>query len=152
MRALWTVIGLYTIIWGFWLINPWWNVFNSAPLYSELDRFMSEWLWGLNAILAGTIMLAGAWLNSWKALAWGCGAGIYHWGTISALYFAGDWHNTGGITSLFIATAIVITWKVSRYCNQLEHGLEYYDVDEKEIICDRAERPEQPIHLPPAEG
>jgi hypothetical protein len=152
MRVLWTIIGVYTVLWGCWLESPWWDVFSTAPLYRELADFMPEWLWGLNAILAGSIMLIGSWLNSWKALAWGAGAGVYHWGTIAALYFAGDWHNTGGITSLCIALMIVVTWRVSCYCDKLYDGLTHVQYDERDIIHAGTNGFGESLHVPPAEG
>lgn len=97
------LLGAYTALWGLWIINPFWRVFGTAHLYDSMQEFMSETLWGFNAILAGSIMIFGWIRKSLVALVWGSVAGVYHWGVIGFLYFLGDWQNTGGITSIALA-------------------------------------------------
>jgi hypothetical protein len=97
------LMGLYTILWGLWLINPWWDVFTSADLYSRMSELAPEWLWGLTAIMTGATIVYGAVRPSYKTLCVGAVVGGWHWLMSSAMYFMGNWQNTGGITSLFIS-------------------------------------------------
>lgn len=96
------LLGSYTIVWGLWVGSPFWSVFSRAPIYSEMHRFAPEWAFGIMAVLAGGMVLRGAWRTSYQALSTGAIVGAMHWITISVLYFSGDWRNTGGVTSLFI--------------------------------------------------
>lgn len=94
------LLGMYTVLWGLWIANPWWSVFNSAPLFHQMRDVAPEWAWGLFAIFCGLVTAYGAWRPSYRALTIGSGTAFGHWLAISIFYFVGDWHNTGGITSL----------------------------------------------------
>ena len=39
-------LGIYTILWGLWVANPFWDVFSTAPLYSQLSSIAPEVFWG----------------------------------------------------------------------------------------------------------
>lgn len=97
------LLGFYTMLWGFWLINPWWDVFTSADLFSKMNELAPEWLWGLTAMLTGATIVYGAVSPSYKTLQIGAVVGGWHWGMSSVMYFMGNWQTTGGITSLFIS-------------------------------------------------
>lgn len=100
--SLVALLGAYTTVWGLWLLSPFWEVFTSAPLYSKMD-FFPEWSWGLVAVFSGLEILRGVVRNRNKDLRRGAAVGYLHWIVITCMYFAGDWHNTGGITALTIA-------------------------------------------------
>lgn len=103
-KAAIILLGVYTVIWGFWVANPFWHVFTSAPLYSALAGTVpAEWFWGCVAIICGCLTIRGAFRRSYNSLLIGAGAVGWHWFIISILYFVGDWHNTGGITALFLS-------------------------------------------------
>lgn len=111
------ILGVYTVVWGLWIINPWWHVLASAPLYSQMARLAPEVVWGGIAILSGAITIRGALKPSFKNLQLGSFIGFFHWFAISILYFLGDWTNTGGITALAFALYSAIIWvniKVNR--------------------------------------
>lgn len=96
------IMAIYTFLWGVWIANPFWTVFPHAPLYSTLSAIMPEVYWGLIAIVCGWFMCWGIVRGSYESLTKGAFVGFVHWLIISAGYFAGDWHNTGGLTALMI--------------------------------------------------
>ena len=93
------ILGLYTLVWGFWLISPFWSVFDRASLYKSMSEMGPEWGWGLVAILSGLVIIRGATKPSYSNLIAGSSVSFGHWFIISIFYFMGDWQNTGGITS-----------------------------------------------------
>ena len=97
------VLGLYTFLWGLWVINPFWHVFGHAALYDMLNAYGGEGFWGAFAIATGTLTTWGATRGRAPYIYWGTGAAGWHWFIIGIFYFMGDWHNTGGITALFLA-------------------------------------------------
>jgi hypothetical protein len=97
-------LSTYTMLWGVWLSNPFWQVFNQSPLYRWMADVASETVWGLGAVSVGVIMLYGVIRSSKKSLTIGAFVGFIHWLLIAVGYFAGSWQNTGGITSIFMAT------------------------------------------------
>lgn len=114
MKALWIILGSYTMMWGLWLLSPWWEVFSPrAGLYSKMHEFMPEWAWGLHAFLIGIAILYGIIAHWPRGLWWGHIAGTYHWALIGGLYLFGDWHNTGALTSFSIVVAIHFMWKAT---------------------------------------
>jgi hypothetical protein len=104
------LLAIYTVVWGFWLANPWWHAFNRAALYSEMADFAPEWAWGFFAVFCGLVTAYGAIHPSYRALVIGAGAAFIHWLLIAIFYFWGDWQNTGGITSLTFAIYAAYTY------------------------------------------
>lgn len=97
------ILGVYTVIWGAWLANPWTNVFTHAALYSVLGSLAPELFWGCLAISCGLITIHGAMTRRYRPLMWGSSISGWHWTMIAVFYFIGDPINTGGITALTFA-------------------------------------------------
>jgi|SRR5882757_1559606 len=96
-------LSIYTFLWGCWIANPFWNVFEHAKVYSWLSGIAPETVWGGIAIAVGIIMTYGVIRSSYNSLTIGAFIGFIHWLVISMGYFAGDWQNTGGLTSAAMA-------------------------------------------------
>lgn len=97
------LLGIYTVVWGIWLANPFWSAFQSAKLFSALGLVAPEVFWGTLAIVCGCITIFGVFRGSYRALTTGAATAGFHWMMIAVFYFIGDWMNTGGITSLTFA-------------------------------------------------
>lgn len=104
------VLGVYTVVWGLWIISPFWSVFSAAPLYSAMSSIAPEPVWGIIAVVSGLTTMRGALKPSYKNLQLGSFIGFFHWLVIAILYFIGDWTNTGGITALAFALYSAIVW------------------------------------------
>ena len=100
--ALVILLGVFTVVWGIWVGNPFWDVFTRAALYSVMN-FMPEWTWGLIAVVSGIAICYGAIRRSTKSLIWGARIGGAFWLAVTLMYFLGDWMSTGGITALVLA-------------------------------------------------
>lgn len=109
--AVVVLLGIYTVVWGFWVANPFWTVFTQAPLYNALDSIWfvaasgisPEVFWGTIAMLCGAVTTYGAIRRSYRSLITGATVIGWHWFMISIMYFIGDAANTGGITALLMA-------------------------------------------------
>ena len=122
-RAVIIILGAYTVLWGVWVANPYWDVFTRAPLYDELNHFGSEPFWGIIAMVCGGITIYGATKPSFRALCAGAVVAFFHWLMISVFYFVGDWQNTGGITSLtfsILAAYIFLNIKVNHQTGNID--------------------------------
>lgn len=97
------LLGVYTVVWGVWVANPFWTVFTQAPLYSVLAEVAPEYFWGCVAIFCGIVTIIGAVKRSYRTLVNGAIVACWHWSMISIFYFLGDPLNTGGITALTFA-------------------------------------------------
>lgn len=110
------IMGAYTVLWGFWVANPFWSVFKQAELYSILAHVAPEAFWGCLAILCGLVTVYGAIKRSYKPLVRGAAVAGWHWMMISIFYFIGDPLNTGGITALvfsFYAAFVYLNIRVN---------------------------------------
>lgn len=96
------IMGVYTILWGFWVGNPFWSVFHEAPQYSWLARVLSEYGWGGIAVGVGIVMVYGVIRNSFHSLSIGSLVGAVFWGVIATGYYVGDWRDTAGLTKTMI--------------------------------------------------
>ena len=102
------LLGFATLLWGLWVVSPFWDVFSTAAVYSHL-AYLPEWFWGMFAIISGIVMMWGVARGSWKSLMWGSWIGFVHWFVIDLLYWTGDWQNTAGITVLaFVLYSLLI--------------------------------------------
>lgn len=115
------LLGIYTVVWGFWVANPLWEVFSHAPLYAAMANFMPEWAWGLLAISMGAITIYGAIKRHYAALVRGAASSGLFWFVVCIFYFIGDAASTGGITAaifciyaLFIYLNIRVNFKNDR--------------------------------------
>ena len=97
------LLGIYTVLWGIWVANPFWNVFGQAQLYGVLAQVAPEVFWGCLAIICGTVTIYGAVKRRYGPLVRGASFSGWHWLMISIFYFLGDPLNTGGITALIFA-------------------------------------------------
>lgn len=97
------ILGVYTVLWGFWVANPFWDVFTRAELFGVLASVAPEMFWGSLAIFCGTVTIIGAVKRRYGPLVRGAAASGWHWFMISIFYFLGDPLNTGGITALVFA-------------------------------------------------
>lgn len=116
--ALILILGVYTVVWGLWLISPFWTVFTQAPLYCTMAGLAPEWVWGSIAVFFGLITTRGALKPSYQNLHWGAWAAFVQWFSISIMYLMADFHNTGGITALCFAFYAAMVWvntKVNRH-------------------------------------
>jgi len=91
------------MLWGLWIANPFWEVFSQARLYGWMSDVAGEEIWGMGAMVAGGVMFYGVIRASHKSLTIGAFVGFLHWLAIAVAYFAGNWKNTGGVTSFFLA-------------------------------------------------
>lgn len=91
------------MLWGLWLSNPFWDVFHQGTLYRWLASVADETVWGLSALGVGIVMTYGVVKGSQKSLTIGAFVGFLYWLLIAIGYFAGNWRNTGGITSTAMA-------------------------------------------------
>lgn len=107
--SLVALLGTFTVLWGFWVGNPFWNVFTRAPLYSVMS-FFPELGWGVAAFIAGLTILYGVWHPSYKAITRGLWTGSVYWIGISVMFFMGDWQNTGGITAAALSLLFAFIW------------------------------------------
>jgi hypothetical protein len=118
------VLSLYTIVWGLWLLSPFWTVFSHAAVYSIMANIAPEWGWGLVALASGLAMLRGVLHPAYSNLLTGSCVGFFYWLIVAIFYFAGDWMNTGGITAVAACTYCALIWlniKVNhRYFNKLD--------------------------------
>lgn len=96
-------LGFYTTLWGLWVVNPFWHVFTTAPLFKDMLNFAPEWAWGIVALIAGAVIIYGAIKRTYNPLIRGALVGSIYWLIVAIFYFMGDWQNTGGITSLTFA-------------------------------------------------
>jgi hypothetical protein len=109
------VLGLYTIVWGLWIINPFWSMFSQGAVYSAMAAvhifgIPPEVLFGSIALIAGSIVVRGALKPSFGNIQLGALIGFFHWFTIAILCFMADWQASGGITALTFAIYCGLVW------------------------------------------
>jgi hypothetical protein len=118
------VLSVYTFLWGCWVANPFWNVFDRSNMFSWLSGIAPEVYWGSFAMCVGAVMTYGVLRSSYKSLTIGAFVGFIHWLIIAMGYFAGDWQNTGGITASAMALYCAAIYLNIRYTHFQETNQE----------------------------
>lgn len=96
--------GLFTLFWGLWTANPFWQVFNDDRVYRGLSELFPEWFWGVIAILSGTCMLLGLFVKSYKMLLSSSAVAGWFWTTVGIFLIIEQWRSPLCLVAL-MATA-----------------------------------------------
>lgn len=103
-EAVTAQLGIYTILWGLWVLNPFIDTFSAADVYSQLLAFIPfEWAWALIAIFFGIITLMGLAKHKPRPVFLGAAASAVYWFIIAIFYMMGDLASTNGLSALFLA-------------------------------------------------
>ena len=97
------ILGTFTAFWGMWVLTPEWSVFGTADLYSKMREFAPEWAWGVWALTAGMLLVFCVFKGLYNNLSRALMFISWHWTTVAAFMWWGDWQNTGGVTYATVA-------------------------------------------------
>lgn len=98
-----SLLGYLTLLWGIWIVNPLWHVFDSSRVYNKALELAPEWAWGTWAVVCGLGLIAAVHMRSTRLLACTSGFAIWHWGIVSVMMWWANWHDTAGLVYMFIA-------------------------------------------------
>jgi hypothetical protein len=104
------IMGVYTVLWGVWVGNPFWSTFNESKQFDWLAKVAPEWAWGVIAMCVGIVMCYGVIRNSFRSLSTGSMIGTLYWGLIATGYYIGDWRDTAGLTKTMICLYCAFIW------------------------------------------
>lgn len=106
--------ALALIGWGFWLLAPWWETFNSSPSFQAMAYVAPEWVWGATVAILGLCQMAafvGEHRNVRIATALG---GVFIWSSVSLMFGLGNIASTGAIAyALFALSSLWALWRLA---------------------------------------
>lgn len=115
------ILGGYMITWGFWLGSPFWDAFDSSPMYRYLSTIVPEGLAGFVAVGIGLLIIISLRMKNYSLLQFGSGLSMWFWLIFTLLCFFGDWQNPSVITylvmfsySTFVYENIRMNLKISK--------------------------------------
>lgn len=108
--AFTVVLGGYTLMWGLWLIAPWFSTFASSPIFSVMASLAHESVWGGIAVAAGFIIIRGAIKPVYWNIEIGALVSFFFWLIICILYLYGEWHSTAGLSAAAFAIYSCLIW------------------------------------------
>jgi hypothetical protein len=110
MRWLTIICAAETLVWGFWVWNPWWDVFRVSEAFRWMASFAPEWAWGLAMMLLGAAQLACAlWWQRPRVRASLALLSMFTWTLIVLALVMGNWRTTGVPTySFFVAVQTLV--------------------------------------------
>lgn len=132
--AIVALLGMYTTVWGFWIGSPFWETFTTAKVYANMLGAAPEISWGCTALLIGILVCAAAASHSYVLNRLGGGLLFSYWSVVAIMYLTSDWHNTGGITAVFLAiygAYIFINSKLNRELFR-PYGKDYLGTEHKD--------------------
>lgn len=96
------ILAVMTLMWGLWVLNPYWVVFNSAPLFDMMEGLAPEEVWGATGVLAGGLLAYCNIKRNLRLLSIGLWVVSWFWGMVALMMWLGDWTNTGALTYSYI--------------------------------------------------
>jgi hypothetical protein len=97
------LLGGFSVLWGVWVGNPFWNVFSEADIFHVIANYGGEYAWGLVAVVMGLVTIYGVIHPSYRSLTRGAYVMFFQWLSVGLLFIAGNWEGLLGITCLFLA-------------------------------------------------
>lgn len=107
------LIGMFSVIWGLWLVNPLGDTFTSSTIYRAMALIGPEWVWGTAVFVLGFVRLYALYRNHvlWRlriAL-----AGYLLWGFISLTFALSNiWSTATPIYGLFAGCTLVVALRL----------------------------------------
>lgn len=120
-----SLLGFMTLMWGLWIIMPFWRAFDTAAVYSKALEFAPEWAWGTWSTLCGLGLIIAVFKKSTHWLSRTSGFAIWHWTTVSGMLWWGDWQNTAGLTYMFIGFYAIFVFLNIRV-NYVNQGISHF--------------------------
>lgn len=99
-----SIIGVYNILWGAWILSPFWDTFPVSHHYDAMWHIAPEIVWGGLSVLIGMGIVFGAVTDRIKHVIFSANVGFYYWLCLTLLYLLGAWQGTAWITSLMLCT------------------------------------------------
>jgi hypothetical protein len=63
-------LSITAIVWGLWLLNPYWAAFSSTPTFAIMQQIAPEDVWGILVLLLGCFLLYGIARLARPAMRW----------------------------------------------------------------------------------
>lgn len=60
------ILGIFLLLWGFWILSPWWSSYGSTPSWRVLALISPAWLTGGLPILAALLLLVAQYTRWYK--------------------------------------------------------------------------------------
>lgn len=121
------VSSVQTILWGVWVINPYYTIFSSSEMFSVLSKIGSEIIWGHFAIFIGLSKLLSSYFtlktyNYIKIIPFVLG--IFLWSTISVSYFSGRPNNIdlSSVIGFLLVDVLCLESEIRRYYENKKDG------------------------------
>ena len=119
------LLGIMTFMWGLWVVNPFWEVFTRAAVYSKAIEFAPEWAWGTWSTTCGLTIILALVKHSPVWVVRASGFAIWHWFTVSGMLWWGDWQNTAGLAYLFVGLYAVYVF-LNIKVNWVRQGIKHF--------------------------
>lgn len=97
------LLGFFTVLWGFWLVAPGWDVFGRAKQYELLRMLATEYVWGGVAMILGIILMSAAWSRRPDPIRISSLILFYFWGWVATSYLWSDWRILAWIPATFFS-------------------------------------------------
>lgn len=108
--AIIVVLGLYTVVWGLWIMAPWFSVFGHSIVFQVMAAYGSEYLWGGIAVGCGLIIIRGAVVPVYWNIEIGALVAFFFWLILAIFFCAGDWHSPAWLSAACFALYSALIW------------------------------------------
>lgn len=94
----------WSVVWGFWVGNPWWDVFPSSPTFQTMGQVAPEWVWGLVVVGVGIGQLIALYNDSTRWRYRISASAFLVWAFVTWLFLISNFSSTATVTYGMMST------------------------------------------------
>jgi hypothetical protein len=102
-RQLEFVPAVFLILWGVWVMNPFWDTFVVSGSYALMAKLAPEWLWGAVFLFIGIVQMFALFTPRLKLRLYTSFSSILILSTLAIFSGVGNYRSTGMIGAISIA-------------------------------------------------
>lgn len=95
--------ALFNLLWGFWLISPWWNAFSSSTAFTLMSNIADRYVWGAFVGIVGLFQMVSLFTDKLKVRAWASLLSVFILILLSVIFAFGNFRSTATINYAVIA-------------------------------------------------
>jgi hypothetical protein len=105
-------LGIISLVWGLWVLSPWWNAFDGQVAFAVMQQIAPEWVWGCVMTIVGVLKVATILSEQPKAKQYVFLVSLFVWSCVAISFVASSPFAVGSpIYILFVFANAFCIWR-----------------------------------------
>lgn len=105
-------MAFLSLVWGLWLISPYWDTFSATSAFTIMAQLAPEWLWGSTMTAVGIFKMYTILAENHRAKHYAFLAALFVWACVAISFIDASPYAVGSpVYSLIVITNAFIIWR-----------------------------------------